>query len=274
MRRPAGAQARPAQPDRRGRPQGHRGEVARQAHQGRGEHRRPGRGRGPRARDRPDDALTRTGSRRPSRRSASTPGSSWPRRRKIRSRCTTARSSVEFGVDRRRRRRSTRPTPASAPWSMPRPRTSNCWPRARPSTGALSQASERKIVTVQPWVETARRQALPAHSRRARAIATWSAKCRRNRSRFRRPDASSVCPVRAGALRPGERAFSVGGKTRWSESWPMARTCRACVSAARPSMTPTSGSPPACAASPRASARWPTGTRTRSPWRSRRRATA
>ena len=36
---------------------------------------------------------------------------------------------------------------------MPRPRTSNCWPRAAPSTGALSQASERKIVTVQPWVE-------------------------------------------------------------------------------------------------------------------------
>ena len=39
---------------------------------------------------------------------------------------------VELGVDRRRRRRSTRRRPASAPWCMPRPRTSNCWPRAAP----------------------------------------------------------------------------------------------------------------------------------------------
>ena len=57
MRHPAGAQARPARRDRRRRPQGDRGEVARQARQGRGQHRRPGRGRGSRARHRPHGAL-------------------------------------------------------------------------------------------------------------------------------------------------------------------------------------------------------------------------
>ena len=36
---------------------------------------------------------------------------------------------------------------------MPRPRTSNCWPKAKTVAEALSQASQRKIITVQPWVE-------------------------------------------------------------------------------------------------------------------------
>ena len=62
--------------------------------------------------------------------------------------------SVELGVDRRAGRRSTRPPPASAPWSMPRSRTSSCWPRAGPSPAPSPPAGERKIVTVQPWVET------------------------------------------------------------------------------------------------------------------------
>ena len=35
-------------------------------------------------------------------------------------------------------------------------------------TGAISQASERKIVTVQPWVEKPRRQTLPPHPARRR----------------------------------------------------------------------------------------------------------
>ena len=75
----------------------------------------------------------------------------------------------------------------------------------RTVTGAISQATERKIVTVQPWVEV-------RDGKRFLHIPEGAGY--RNLFRemppqqgFRRPDGSSVCPVRASALTTSERTF-------------------------------------------------------------------
>ncbi len=52
-----------------------------------------------------------------------------------------------------RRRRSTKPRPASARWCTRLRRTSSCWPKARRSPVRSRLPPQRKIVTVQPWVE-------------------------------------------------------------------------------------------------------------------------
>ena len=183
----------------RGRPQGHRGALARQARQGRGEHRRSGRSRGSRDRHRPDDAvraLDHADLRAQALRHLVLPGRGAAR---TRSRCMTDRSSVELGVDRRAGRRSTRRRPASARWSMPRPRTSSCWPRA----GRWPARSARRASARSSRSSPGSRQ---RDGKRFLHIPEGAGY--RNLFRemppqpgFRRPDGSSVCPVRAGALR-------------------------------------------------------------------------
>ena len=198
MRHPAGAQARPARGDRRGRPQGHRAALARQARQGRGEHRRSGRGRGPRARDRPDDAvraLDHADLRAQALRHLVLPGrgAGGPDR-------AARRLGVrQLGVDRRRRRRSTRRRPAGAPWCMPRPRTSNCWPRPGPCRARCRRPASARSSRSSRGSSSAT-ASVSCIFRKARAIVIWSARCRR--SRFRRPGGSSGLP------RPGRRAKS------------------------------------------------------------------
>ncbi len=132
MRRPSRPQARSAGADRRGRPQGHRGALARQAGQGRGEHRRHGRGRGPGDRDRADDALRaldHADLRAEAFRHLVLPGrgAGGPDRPARRVGVRRTRSGSDL------RKRSRKRRPASGRWSTPRRRTSSCWPRARRS---------------------------------------------------------------------------------------------------------------------------------------------